>query len=235
MSILEVRNLKKVYGKDYSEVVALNGVSFSVEKGEFIAVVGTSGSGKSTLMHLIGGVDTPTEGSVFVDGVEVYKQKPKEMTLYRRRKVAMIYQAFNLLPMLNVRDNITLPAELDGRKVEEKELLSMLRTMGIEDKEFYYPNQLSGGQQQRVAIARALMTSPAILLADEPTGNLDSKHSADIMEYFRFCNRKFGQTIFIVTHDENIARQTDRIIAIEDGQIISDERICHEKEQGDLR
>jgi len=222
MPILKVVDLKKVYGKDYSEVIALDGVSFEVEKGEFVAITGTSGSGKSTLMHLIGGVDVPTSGEILVDGVSVHSQSEKELTLYRRKKVSMIYQFFNLLPMLNVRDNITLPVELDSRSVEENRLLDVLKTLGIPDKEFYYPNQLSGGQQQRVAIARALMTQPSILLADEPTGNLDSKNTLEIMELFKLSNQKFGQTILVVTHDEKVAAMCDRIIQIEDGRIVKD-------------
>ena len=222
MALLEVKELKKVYGKDYSEVVALDGVSFSVEKGEFVAIIGTSGSGKSTLMHLIGGVDTPTAGEITVDGASVHLQSEKELTLYRRKKVSMIYQFFNLLPMLNVRDNITLPTELDQRSVDEKELLDVLKALGIEDKEFYYPNQLSGGQQQRVSIARALITKPSILLADETTGNLDSKNTLEIMELFRLSNQKFGQTVLIVTHDEKVAAMCDRIIQVEDGRIVRD-------------
>lgn len=222
MALLEVKDLKKVYGKDYSEVVALDGVSFSVEKGEFVAIIGTSGSGKSTLMHLIGGVDTPTSGEITVDGASVHSQSEKELTLYRRKKVSMIYQFFNLLPMLNVRDNVTLPSELDQRIVDEKEFLDVLKALGIEDKEFYYPNQLSGGQQQRVAIARALITKPSILLADEPTGNLDSQNTLEIMELFRLSNQKFGQTVLIVTHDEKVADMCDRIIQVEDGRIVRD-------------
>jgi len=225
MPILKVVDLKKVYGKDYSEVIALDGVSFEVEKGEFVAITGTSGSGKSTLMHLIGGVDVPTDGEIFVDGVSVHLQSEKELTLYRRKKVSMIYQFFNLLPMLNVRDNITLPIELDSREVEEKRLLDVLKLLGISDKEFYYPNQLSGGQQQRVAIARALMTEPSILLADEPTGNLDSKNTHEIMELFKLSNQKYDQTILIVTHDEKVAAMCDRIIQIEDGRIVKDVKV----------
>ncbi len=222
MPILEVKDLKKIYGKDFHEVVALNGVSFSVEKGEFIAIVGTSGSGKSTLMHLIGGVDTPTDGSIVVDGREIGGLSEKELTLYRRRKVSVIYQFYNLMPMLNVRDNVMLPLELDGKKVDDKTLIDVLKTLGIEDKEFHYPGHLSGGQMQRVAIARALMTNPAILLADEPTGNLDSKNTREIMQLFRASNRKYDQTIIIVTHDENVANMADRIIQIEDGNIVKD-------------
>ena len=225
MPILEVRHVSKIYGKDYSEVTALDDVSFSAEKGEFIAIVGTSGSGKSTLMHLIGGVDTPTSGQIIVDGVEIGGMSERELTLYRRKKVSMIYQFYNLLPMLNVRDNITLPLDLGKRKYEEKQLLDVMKTLHIEEREFYYPNQLSGGQQQRVAIARALMTSPSILLADEPTGNLDSRNTAEIMSLFRVSNEKFGQTILVVTHDDRVAAEADRIIRIEDGNIVEDVRL----------
>lgn len=212
MSILKIRNLTKTYGKDLRAVHALNGVSFDADEGEFIAVVGTSGSGKSTLMHLIGGVDVPTGGNIIVDGQEINSLTEKELTLYRRRKVATIYQFFNLLPMLNVRDNITLPLELDGKAVDDGVLTDILKTLGIEEKEFYYPGQLSGGQMQRAAIARALITNPAILLADEPTGNLDSKNTRKIMQLFRNSNIKYNQTIIIVTHDEQVADMADRII-----------------------
>ena len=222
MAVLEVRNLKKVYGRDSREVVALNDVSFCVEKGEFIAVVGTSGSGKSTLLHLIGGVDTPTSGSITVNGREIGGLSEKELTLYRRRSVSVIYQFFNLLPMLNVRDNITLPIELDGKKVDDKTLLDMLKSLGIEDKEFHYPGQLSGGQAQRAAIARALFTRPDIILADEPTGNLDSKNTDEIMQLLRGSNRKYDQTMIVVTHDEKVAAMADRTIRIEDGRIVED-------------
>lgn len=222
MPILEVKDLYKTYGKDYREVTALNGVSFSVNKGEFIAIVGTSGSGKSTLMHLIGGVDSPTKGNIIVNGQDISEFSEKELTLYRRKKVSIIYQFYNLMPMLNVRENITLPLELDGKIVEDKELLSILKLLGIEDKEFHYPGHLSGGQMQRVAIARALITNPAILLADEPTGNLDSKNTREIMQLFRDSNEKYNQTIIIVTHDENVAKMADRIIQIEDGKIVKD-------------
>lgn len=224
MPILTVEGLRKVYGKDYSEVVALDGVSFSAERGEFIAVVGTSGSGKSTLMHCIAGVDAPTAGRITVDGVDVHAQNEKQMSAYRRDKVALIYQFYNLLPMLNLRDNITLPLELGGRPTDEKQLRDIMRTLGILDREFYYPHQLSGGQQQRTAIARALMASPAILLADEPTGNLDSKSTAEIMELFRISNQKYKQTILLVTHDDRIAAEAGRIIRIEDGKIAEDVR-----------
>jgi len=222
MAILKVTDLRKIYGKDPHSVTALDGVSFSAEKGEFISIIGTSGSGKSTLLHLIGGVDVPDSGSITVDGEEITGLPDKELTLYRRRKVSVIYQFYNLMPMLNVRDNITLPIELDGKKVDDKTLRDVLKTLGIEDKEFYYPGQLSGGQMQRVAIARALITSPAILLADEPTGNLDSKNTSEIMQLFRDSNKKYNQTVIVVTHDENVARMADRVIQIEDGRIVKD-------------
>ena len=224
MSILEIKNIHKVYGKDSHEVHALNDVSFNVDKGEFIAIVGTSGSGKSTLMHLIGGVDVPTSGNIIVDGQDIGIFTEKELTIYRRKKVSTIYQFYNLLPMLNVRDNITLPIELDGKKLDDKVLRDVLKTLGIEDKEFHYPGHLSGGQMQRVAIARALITNPVILLADEPTGNLDSRNTQEIMQLFRSSNEKYNQTIIIVTHDEQVANMADRIIQIEDGRIVKDTR-----------
>lgn len=224
MSILEIKSIYKIYGKDSHEVHALNDVSFNVDKGEFIAIVGTSGSGKSTLMHLIGGVDVPTSGNIIVDGQDIGIFTEKELTIYRRKKVSTIYQFYNLLPMLNVRDNITLPIELDGKKLDDKVLRDVLKTLGIEDKEFHYPGHLSGGQMQRVAIARALITNPVILLADEPTGNLDSRNTQEIMQLFRSSNEKYNQTIIIVTHDEQVANMADRIIQIEDGKIVKDTR-----------
>ena len=225
MSIVSVENLTKTYTVYDNETRALDGVTFRVEKGQFVAIIGTSGSGKSTLLHLLGGVDTPTDGRVVIDGTDMYALSQKELAAFRRRRVALIYQFYNLLPMLNVRDNILLPLELDGQKPDERELARILKLLGIADKEFHYPNQLSGGQQQRVAIARACITRPAILLADEPTGNLDSRNSAEIMELLTAANRELGQTIIMVTHDMAIARRADRIIEVEDGRIVGDRRV----------
>ena len=222
MSIVTVENLKKYYTVYDQETRALDGVSFEVEKGQFVAIIGTSGSGKSTLLHLLGGVDTPTDGRVIIDGTDMYALSQKDLAAFRRRRIALIYQFYNLLPMLNVRANILLPLELDGRQADERELSRILALLGIADKEFHYPNQLSGGQQQRVAIARACITRPAILLADEPTGNLDSRNTAEILELLQKANRELGQTVIMVTHDMDIARKADRIIEIEDGRIASD-------------
>ena len=222
-TVLSVDKLSKRYDVYGNITKALDCVSFDVEKGQFVAIIGTSGSGKSTLLHLIGGVDKPTEGTVYVDGADIYAMSQKELAAFRRRKVAMIYQFYNLLPMLNVRSNIMLPIELDGKQVDENKLLDILQRLGIADKEFHYPNQLSGGQQQRVAIARALMTSPAVLLADEPTGNLDSKNSKDIMDLLKQTNKELGQTIILVTHDQEIAKMADRVIEISDGKVVSDQ------------
>ena len=222
MSILTVNNLTKIYTVGGDTTAALDHVSFSVEEGSFVAIVGTSGSGKSTLLHLIGGVDRPTEGSVFVDGKDIFEMNESGLSEYRRRTVSVIYQFYNLLPMLNVKANITLPLELDGKLPDGKRLDEILRFLGLEEKRFHYPDQLSGGQQQRVAIARSLMTSPKLLLADEPTGNLDSRNSAEIISLLKKSNRKLKQTILLVTHDMNIAEQADRIICISDGKIAED-------------
>ncbi len=228
MSILTVNNLTKIYTVGGDTTAALDHVSFSVEEGSFVAIVGTSGSGKSTLLHLIGGVDRPTEGSVFVDGKDIFEMNESGLSEYRRRTVSVIYQFYNLLPMLNVKANITLPLELDGKLSDGKRLDEILRFLGLEEKRFHYPDQLSGGQQQRVAIARSLMTSPKLLLADEPTGNLDSRNSAEIISLLKKSNRKLKQTILLVTHDMSIAEQADRIICISDGKIAED-RIPAEK------
>lgn len=228
MSILTVNNLTKIYTVGGDTTAALDHVSFSVEEGSFVAIVGTSGSGKSTLLHLIGGVDRPTEGSVFVDGKDIFEMNESGLSEYRRRTVSVIYQFYNLLPMLNVKANITLPLELDGKLPDGKRLDEILRFLGLEEKRFHYPDQLSGGQQQRVAIARSFMTSPKLLLADEPTGNLDSRNSAEIISLLKKSNRKLKQTILLVTHDMNIAEQADRIICISDGKIAED-RIPAEK------
>ena len=225
MEILRVENLTKIYGKGENEVRALDGVSFSVEKGEFTAIIGSSGSGKSTLLHLIGGVDTPSAGKVFVDGTDVYAQKEEALAIFRRRQVGLIYQFYNLIPVLNVRENITLPVLMDGRDVNEERLEELLSILDLKKREKHLPNQLSGGQQQRVSIGRALMNAPAIVLADEPTGNLDSKNSREIMQLLRYSNEKYHQTMLVITHDENIALKADRILELEDGKIVRDEVI----------
>ena len=223
MKILEVKNLSKIYGKGENVVKALDGVSFSVEKGEFVAIVGASGSGKSTLLHLIGGVDKPTSGKVFVDGKDIYELDDDALAIFRRRQVGLIYQFYNLIPILNVVENITLPKDLDRNKVDDKNLNELLNTLGLEDRKTHLPNELSGGQQQRVSIGRALINNPAIILADEPTGNLDSKSSEEIIATLKMSNKKFKQTIIIITHDLEVAKEAERIITIEDGKIISDE------------
>lgn len=223
MELLRVENLTKVYGKGENEVRALDGVSFTVKKGEFIAIIGPSGSGKSTLLHILGGVDTPTSGKVFMDGVDVYAQNEEQLAIFRRRQVGLIYQFYNLIPVLNVTENITLPVLMDGQKVNEDRLEELLTILKLKGREQHLPNQLSGGQQQRVSIGRALMNAPAVVLADEPTGNLDSKNSQEIVELLKTSNRKYGQTLIIITHDENIALQANRILAIEDGKILRDE------------
>ena len=225
MEILRVENLTKVYGKGENEVRALDGVSFSVNKGEFIAIIGPSGSGKSTLLHILGGVDRPTSGKVFMDGKDVYAQNEEQLAIFRRRQVGLIYQFYNLIPVLNVTENITLPVLMDGQKVNQERLTELMTTLKLAGRENHLPNQLSGGQQQRVSIGRALMNAPAVVLADEPTGNLDSKNSQEIVDLLKVSNEKYGQTLIIITHDENIALQADRIIAIEDGKITRDEVI----------
>lgn len=225
MEILRVENLCKTYGKGENAVKALDNVSFSVNKGEFIAIIGPSGSGKSTLLHILGGVDKPTSGKVFMDGSDVYAQNEEQLAIFRRRQVGLIYQFYNLIPVLNVTENITLPVLMDGQKVNEDRLNELLTTLKLNCREKHLPNQLSGGQQQRVSIGRALMNAPAVVLADEPTGNLDSKNSQEIVELLKVSNQKYNQTLIIITHDENIALQADRILAIEDGRITRDEVI----------
>ena len=225
MEILRVENLTKVYGKGENEVRALDGVSFSVEKGEFVAVIGPSGSGKSTLLHILGGVDRPTSGRVLMDGKDVYAQNEEQLAIFRRRQVGLIYQFYNLIPVLNVTENITLPVLMDGQKVNRDRLKELITTLGLTGRENHLPNQLSGGQQQRVSIGRALMNAPAVVLADEPTGNLDSKNSKEIVELLKVSNEKYGQTLLVITHDESIALQADRIISIDDGKITKDEVI----------
>ena len=225
MEILRVENLTKVYGKGENEVRALDGVSFSVEKGAFVAVIGPSGSGKSTLLHILGGVDRPTGGKVFMDGKDVYAQNEEQLAIFRRRQVGLIYQFYNLIPVLNVTENITLPVLMDGQKVNQNRLAELMTTLNLTGRENHLPNQLSGGQQQRVSIGRALMNAPAVVLADEPTGNLDSKSSREIVELLKVSNEKYGQTLLVITHDESIALQADRILSIEDGRITRDEVI----------
>ena len=223
--MIQVEHLSKVYGKGENEVVALNDVSFSVKKGEFVAIIGPSGSGKSTLLHILGGVDRPTKGKVYFDGVDVYQQKEDQLAIFRRRQVGLIYQFYNLIPILNVVENMTLPVLMDGREVNQEFLTELVATLGLEGKEKKLPNELSGGQQQRTSIGRALMTSPLVVLADEQTGNLDTKNSQEIIQLLKTSNKKYNQTLIVITHDENIALQADRIIAIEDGGITRDEVI----------
>ena len=225
MELLRVEHLSKIYGKGENEVRALDDVSFSVEKGQFVAIIGPSGSGKSTLLHILGGVDRPTSGKVFLEGQDVFAQNEDQLAIFRRRQVGLIYQFYNLIPVLNVTENITLPVLMDGRKVNQERLEDLLTTLALKGREKHLPNQLSGGQQQRVSIGRALMNSPAVVLADEPTGNLDSKNSQEIVELLKLSNKQYGQTLVIITHDESIALQADRIITIEDGKITRDEVI----------
>ncbi|MBQ1351602.1 MAG: ABC transporter ATP-binding protein [Oscillospiraceae bacterium] len=225
MELLRVEHLSKTYGTGENLVRALDDVSFSVQKGEFIAIVGPSGSGKSTLLHILGGVDQPTSGKVFLDGKDVYAQSDTELAIFRRREVGLIYQFYNLIPVLTVTENITLPILLDGRKVNEERLNELLTVLKLHGREKHLPNQLSGGQQQRVSIGRALIHAPSVVLADEPTGNLDSKNSQEIVALLKFSNRVYHQTLLIITHDEKIALQADRIISIDDGKIVRDEVI----------
>ena len=222
MEILKVEHLTKKYGKNENEVIAVNDMSFSVESGEFIAIVGSSGSGKSTLLHLLGGVDRPTSGKVFVNGKDIYSLKDDELAVFRRREVGLIYQFYNLIPILNVEENITLPCDLDRKEVPKEELDELLKVLGLENRRKHLPNELSGGQQQRVAIGRALINHPAIVLADEPTGNLDSKSSDEIVQLLKTSNKKYNQTIIMITHNPEIAKVADRIIRIEDGKIVED-------------
>lgn len=225
MAILEVKNLTKIYGNDENKVVALDHVSFTVEKGEFIAIVGSSGSGKSTLLHLIGGVDKPTSGEVIVNGQNVYKKNENELAIFRRREVGLIYQFYNLIPILTVEENMTLPVLLDNKQVNQERLDELLRILDLKAREKHLPRELSGGQQQRVSIGRALMNAPSLVLADEPTGNLDSKNSKEIIDLLKLTQKRYKQTLIMITHDENIAMQADRIIVIEDGKIKKDEVI----------
>ncbi|NLM09975.1 MAG: ABC transporter ATP-binding protein [Clostridiaceae bacterium] len=225
MEILRVENLSKIYGKGETAVKALDHVSFSVNKGEFIAVVGPSGSGKSTLLHILGGVDRPTEGKVFIENTDIYALDETNLAIFRRRQIGLIYQFYNLIPVLNVQENITLPMLLDGRKPDREQFEKIIHTLGLSDRLDYLPNQLSGGQQQRVSIGRALISNPALMLADEPTGNLDSKSSREIIELMKIFNKRLNQTLIIITHDERIALQADRVMTMEDGKIINDEVI----------
>lgn len=225
MELLRIEHLTKTYGSGENTVRALDDVSFSVSQGEFLAIIGPSGSGKSTLLHILGGVDRPTSGNVYMNGEDVYSRSDTALAIFRRREVGLIYQFYNLIPVLNVVENITLPVLMDGRKVNEDRLQELLHTLRLEGHEKHLPNQLSGGQQQRVSIGRALMNAPSVMLADEPTGNLDSRNSQEIVELLKYSNREYGQTLIVITHDESIALQADRVIAIEDGHIVRDEVI----------
>ena len=228
MDILKVENLSKVYGSGNSEVRALDGVSFTVPKGQFLAITGPSGSGKSTLLHILGGIDRPTAGRVLLDGQDVYAQNEEQLAVFRRRQVGLIYQFFNLIPVLNVTENITLPILMDGRKVNGDRLSALLKALALEDRKYNLPNELSGGQQQRVSIGRALMNAPAVVLADEPTGNLDTKNSQEIVDLLRESNKKYGQTLIMITHDTGIALRADRVITISDGKITNDTLLTRE-------
>ena len=224
MEILKVENLVKTYGKGETKINAVDDISFTINKGEFVAIVGASGSGKSTLLHLIGGVDRPTSGKVYIDGKDIYALNNDNLAIFRRRQIGLIYQFYNLIPILNVEENITLPCDLDGCEIDKKRLQELLKTLGLENRRTHLPNQLSGGQQQRVSIGRAMINNPAIMLADEPTGNLDSKASEEIIALLKLSNKKFNQTVIIITHDLEIAKEAERVITIEDGKIIKDER-----------
>ncbi len=224
MEILRTKGLTKTYGKGETKVVAVDSVDFSIEEGEFVAIVGASGSGKSTLMHLLGGVDRPTSGKVIINGKDIYAMHDDALAIFRRRQIGIIYQFYNLIPILNVKENITLPQDLDKQKVDEKHLNELIETLGLKSRITHLPNQLSGGQQQRVSIGRALINNPAIVLADEPTGNLDSKSGEEVMGLLKLSNKKYHQTIILITHDLEIAAQADRVITFEDGKIIKDER-----------
>ena len=225
MEILKIENLSKTYGKNEAKVDALKNINLSINKGEFVAIVGPSGSGKSTLLHLIGGVDKPSEGKVYINDVDIYNLKEKDLSIFRRRNVGLIYQFYNLIPVLSVKENILLPAELDNRKIDKEYLDDLLKTLGLKERENHLPNELSGGQQQRTSIGRALVNRPAIVLADEPTGNLDSKNSKEVIELLKLSVKKYKQTLVMITHDPSIALQADRVITIEDGTIKSDEVI----------
>ena len=220
MEILRVENLTKVYGKDASKVVAIDNISFSVEKGEFVAIVGASGSGKSTLLHLIGGVDRPTSGKVYIDGKDIYQMNDDNLAIFRRRQVGLIYQFYNLIPILNVEENITLPCDLDNKKVEKQKLNNLLQSLGLEARRKHLPNELSGGQQQRTSIGRAMITNPSIILADEPTGNLDTLASHDVIGLLKVLARQYQQTLIVITHDPDIAQMAERIVRIEDGRVL---------------
>ncbi len=226
MEILKVEHLSKYYGKDETLVKALDDISFTVERGEFVAVVGASGSGKSTLLHILGGVDRPTKGKVYVEGEDIYNLNEESLAVFRRRQVGLIYQFYNLIPILNVKENITLPILLDNKKVDDDYLDELIETLDLDERVNHLPNELSGGQQQRVSIARALMNHPSLLLADEPTGNLDSKSGQEIVELLKISNQKYNQTIIMITHDHNLALNASRIITIDDGKIISDEKVA---------
>lgn len=235
MEILKVEHLTKIYGKGETAVRALDDITFSVEKGEFVAIIGPSGSGKSTLLHLIGGVDFPTSGKVTIDGTDIYKLNETKLAVFRRRQIGLIYQFYNLIPVLDVQENLSLPLLLDGRKADKARLDNIIKMLGLEKRIHHLPNQLSGGQQQRVSIGRALVSHPAIVLADEPTGNLDRKNSNEIIELLKISNREYRQTLILITHDESIALQADRIITIEDGKIKSDERLRNRADAGEVR